>query len=152
MNHSRIAIAAIFLALLLGAAPTEAITREPAERHPYIVEIASDAESVMVFRLDSEPTPRCAWDFTDSLTFTHCYPILEMSPSPGKDWNEDLGQLVGDVATQRWNRDGCGYVPQALVRFSGRAGTSNLVVFTSPSGSRCRWISIVEQPMCHESS
>lgn len=118
------------LALLVWTSPSSAITRKLSEQHPYIMDIAAGAESVMVFRLDSDPIPRCVWDFTDSLRFIHCYPILEMAPSPGKDWNKELGDLLGSVRMNSWNRDGCGYSPQAVVRFSDSVRTSNLVVFT----------------------
>jgi len=119
----------LLLALVSCVTPSFAVTRQPAKRHPGIIEIAGDAESVMVFHLDPKPMSRCDWDFTDSLRFTHCYRILDHAPA-SKEWRQDLGDLLGDAELDPWNRDGCGYEPQAIVRFFEYDRTSDLVVMS----------------------
>src|SRR5207248_3811596 len=98
-----LAHAVVLAAVVITPTPSVAVTREPAEHEPGIIQIASDAESIFVYRVDSDSIPRCDWDFTDSLRFTHCYPILEEGSAPGRDWREDLGDLLGTSSMVRWN-------------------------------------------------
>src|SRR4051812_13829541 len=131
MNERTLAWLVISTAFVL-AIPTlsPALTREPVEPEPGIVSIALDADSVLIYHIASDSIPRCEWDTSDSLRFSHCYPILEQGSAPGRDWREDLGDLLSASPMLFWNRDGCGYMPQAIVRFVKADRVSQLVVFT----------------------
>ncbi|HXF58567.1 MAG TPA: energy transducer TonB, partial [Candidatus Saccharimonadales bacterium] len=74
--------------------------------------------------------PHCDWDFTDSLRFTHCHPILRHASAPDLDWCQDLGQLVDSSRIAAWYRDDCGYDPQSLIRFHEADRVSDVVVLT----------------------
>jgi protein TonB len=87
------------------------------------------ADTIVVQKLGHHPIPHCPGEGTDSLRFTHCYPILEEGLVRRWDWFKDLSRILGSRMVS-WDHDSCGYEPQAIVRFVS-PGPSELVVFTS---------------------
>jgi len=110
--------------------PALAVTRVPEFK---IVELAR-ADTVLILRLDPEPIPRCFWDYTDSLRFTHCYEPLASIPAPDPDWSRDLGDLLARSEMGTWDAR-CGYAPRVIVRFIDEERTSDLVIFEAPCDS-----------------
>lgn len=125
MNHpSLFALPLAFSAAIALAGTPPATTR------PGILDFVTGADSILVERLGKEPIPHCAEGFTDSLRFTHCYPILEQGVAHRPDWRSDLAHILGS-RTVVWDHKRCGYDPQAIVRFVSPDHPSELVVFTS---------------------
>jgi protein TonB len=113
--------------------PALAVTRVPSQAEFKIVELAR-ADTVLILRLDPEPIPRCFWDYTDSLRFTHCYEPLASIPAPDPDWSRDLGDLLARSEMGPWDPR-CGYSPRVVVRFIEGDKTSDLVIFEASCDS-----------------
>jgi TonB family protein len=103
---------------------------QPVTTRPAVLDIISAADSILVQRLGHEAIPHCEGALTDSLRFTHCYPVLEQGVAHRPDWRSDLARILGSK-TVSWNHDSCGYDPQAVLRFLSPDHPAELVVFTS---------------------